>query len=248
MFEKLKQFFSFHTVICLFLIAACTAITYNALAFRPPIRAAESYLRALAGGDTEAALEFSTGNAAWSASRLKEISIKADVDRVGPSVAALGRGWARVSALVELTLQDGSADVGWYSIDVVKTEQGWKVASIREHEPDVSGTGTFVKKTDTTSAEQVFRSYIDELATGNLQGSLKYLVGPTRKRQEISAAVLGKGAVIGEVEELKAEPVWKRGKSMLVRFDYKADGRDVSVTATYYKTKQGWKITKIVQN
>ncbi|SHE97116.1 hypothetical protein SAMN02745218_01175 [Desulfofundulus australicus DSM 11792] len=216
----------------------------------PPRKAAENYVRALAAGDAEAALQYSSGSAAFAASRLKGSKVTAKVEDVSCSVAALGRGWAKVLATVELTLQDGSADVGWYSVDAVKTSQGWKVVSFREAEPDmsgVSGVGLFVNRAEADAANRVFQGYLDALAAGDWQGAAKYLAGPARRSQEMGGAVLGKGAVIGKVEKLKAKPVWKRGKSMLMRFGYQVESRDVSVLAGFFRTKQGWRIMKINQ-
>ncbi|WP_307403361.1 hypothetical protein [Desulfofundulus luciae] len=214
----------------------------------PPKRVAEAYVRALAAGDAEAALQYSSGSAAFAASRMKDSKVLAKVEDVSCSVAALGRGWAKVLATVELTLQDGSADVGWYSMDMTKTGQGWKVASFREAEPDMSGVSLFVSGAKADAAKRVFQGYLDALAAGDWQGATKYLAGPARRSQEMGAAVIGKGVVIGKVEELKAEPVWKRGEEAVIRFNYIVDGRNVSVLAFFYRTVDGWKITEIVQN
>lgn len=214
----------------------------------PPCKTAEAYIRALCSGDAEAALQNSSGGAAVTASRLKGSKVIAQVEGVSCSVAALGREWARVRATVELTLQDGSADVGWYSLDTVKTDQDWKIVSFRGVEPELSGISLFVKQADTEAAKLVFQEYLDALAAGNGQGAAKYLAGPARRSQEMSAAALGKGAVIGKVEGLRVEPVWERGKKIVVRFNYNVDGRDVSVMTTLYRTRQGWKVVKIAQN
>jgi hypothetical protein len=63
----------------------------------------------------------------------------------------------------------------------------------------------------------------------------------------MGAAVLGKGALIGKMENLRAEPVWKRGKDLAVRFSYTAGGRDISVAAFFRKTVQGWKLVRVAQ-
>lgn len=213
----------------------------------PPCKTAEAYIRALCSGDAGAALQNSSGGAAVTASRLKGSKVTAQVEDVSCSVAAMGRWWARVLTTVELILQDGTADVGWYALDAVKTGREWKVVSFREADPEISGTGLFVKKTDVAAAKQVFESYLDALAAGDWQGAAKYLAGPARRSQEMSEVAIGKGAVIGRVEKLKAEPVWKQGKSMAVRFSYKVDDRNVSVFAVLYRTIRGLRIIKIHQ-
>lgn len=213
----------------------------------PPCRAAEAYIRTLAAGDVETALKYSSGNAAYAASRLKDSHVTAQVDCISCSVASLGWGWARVIATVELTLRDGSADVGWYSLDVVKASQDWKVVSFQENGPELSGTSICVNSANMEAAKQVFESYLAELAAGDWQASAKYLIGPARRSQEMGAAILGKGAVIGKVEALRAIPVWEKGKEIMVRFGYKVKNRDVSVIVELYRTGQGWKITRVLQ-
>lgn len=214
----------------------------------PPARVAEAYIRAIASGDADAALSVSSGSAAWAASRLKGSGVTAEVRGVDCSVAAQGRRWARVLVTVELILKDGSADVGWYSLDMVKTGQGWKVASFQETEPELTGTSSYVSRADAKEAEQVFRSYLDALTAGDWQNAVKYLAGPSRRNQEMGAAVLGKGAVLGKIEDLRTEPVWKRGKELVLKFRYIVDSRNVSVMAIFFKTEQGWKITKVIQS
>jgi hypothetical protein len=165
----------------------------------PPAKAAETYLRSIVSGDTDAALTVSTGSAAWAASRLKGSGVTAEVKEIGCSVAAQGRGWARVLATVELVLKDGSADVGWYSLDVVKNGRSWKVVSFQETEPESTGTSSYVSRADVKEVEEVFRRYLDVLASGDMLGAAKFLADPARKSQEMGAAVLGKGAVIEKV-------------------------------------------------
>lgn len=214
----------------------------------PPERAAEAYVRALASGNAETALDYSSGSAAFAASRLRGSKVTAKVEDVSCSVSALGRGWARVQATVELTLQGGSADAGWYTMDVVKAGREWKVVSFREAEQELSGVSIFVKQADVEAAKQVFQQYLDTLAAGDMQGAAKHLAGTARRSQEMGAAVLGKGAVIGKVEDLRTEQVWERGKELILRFGYKVDSRNVSVLTAFYRTEQGWKIVKLIQS
>jgi len=230
------------------LLAFISYGTWKALASIPPRQAAETYIRALAAGDVETALKSSSGSAAYAASRLKGSEITANVEDVSCSVAALGRGWARVLATVELTLQDGSVDVGWYSLDVVKAGQSWKVVSFREAGPEHEGTDIFfTSQTDISATRQVFQDYLNALAAGDWQSAAKYLAGPARRIQEAGTATLGKGSVINKAEALTAEPVWGKGKEMMARFDYKVDGRNASVLVGFYRTGQGWKITRVLQ-
>lgn len=215
--------------------------------FSPPRQAAEDYIRALVAGDAETALKFSSGGAAYSASRVKESLVSARVDDVSCSVDALGRGWARVLSTVEISLQDGSVDVGFHSLDVVKTVQGWKVVSFRETGLQISGTDFYIGHVDAEAAKQIFQSYLDALTAGDWPSAAKFLVGPARRGQEMGAAVLGKGAIIAKAENLHVEPVLARGKEMVLKCGYKLEGKDVNVALELYKTVQGWKIARVVQ-
>ncbi|MCL6479546.1 MAG: hypothetical protein K6T65_14265 [Peptococcaceae bacterium] len=230
------------------LLAIISYEAWKVSVLTPPRQAVENYIRALAAGDVETALKSSSGSAAYAASRLRGSEITARVEEVSCSVAALGRGWARVLATVELTLQDGSVDVGWYSLDAVKTDKGWKVVSFREAGLELEGTGVFfTSQADIPAVKQVFQDYLNALAAGDWQGAAKYLAGPARRIQEAGTATLGKGSVINKAEALTTEPVWGKGKGMMVRFGYKVDGRDVSVIVELYRTGQGWKITRVLQ-
>lgn len=238
-------------ILFLMMVALVLAVAgfgvWRVLASAPPRRAAETYIRALAAGDVETALRSSSGSAAYTASRLKESEVTAKVEDISCSVAALGRGWVGLLATVEVSLKDGSVDVGWYGLDMAKTGRGWKVVSFRQIDPELSGTALFMSRADAEAARQIFEEYMGALAAGDWQGAAKRLTGTARRSQEAGAAVLGKGAVIGKMEGLQAEPVWGQEKEMEVKFGYTVDGRDVSVLATFYRTGQGWKITRVLQ-
>ncbi|WP_156274763.1 hypothetical protein [Neomoorella glycerini] len=207
---------------------------------------AETYLRALASGDAEGAKAVSSGKAAEAAGKLEGKNLSARVDEISTSVQALGRGWARVEATVELTLADGTADVGWYELDVMKEAGGWKVMSFHEDEPDLSGWSLLWGRAgDLAAAREVFVGYLDTLAAGKWDDAVKYLAGPARKSMETSREVLGKGKVIGKVDDLQAQLVWVSGKEMVVKFSYKVDGREVNKIAMFYKIGKRWYIIHI---
>lgn len=209
----------------------------------PSRHTAEVYLRALATGDVDGAKAVSSGKAAEAAGKLEGKNLAARVDEVSTSVQALGRGWARVKATVELTIADGTADVGWYELDVIKEVGSWKVVSFREDAPDLSGWSLVWGRTgDVAAAKEVFAGYLDALAAGKWDEAVKYLAGPARKSMEASRDMLGKGAVFGKVESLQAKLIWARGKEMMVKFGYKANGRDIVVLADLHRTIQGWRI------
>ncbi|WP_164920296.1 hypothetical protein [Neomoorella thermoacetica] len=212
----------------------------------PPRNTVEVYLSALASGDRERAKSVSTGRAAEAAGKLEGKNLAARVDEISTSLQALGRDWARVKATVELTLKDGTADVGWYELDVMKEAGGWKVISLREDAPDLSGwdlVGGSSK--DVVAAREVFAGYLDALAAGKWDEAVKYLAGPARKSIEASRDVLSKGKIIGRVDDLQSKLVWAKGKEMIVEFSYKADAKAVELTAELYHTPQGWRITAL---
>lgn len=213
----------------------------------PPREVARNYILALASHDAETALKYSSGIAAFTASRLKESATAGHVEFISFKTNALGQNWARVQAMVELILQDGSVDVGWYSLELMKNGQAWKVISFQEAEPELMGTSIFTKQTGFIEVKEVFQGYLDALAVGDWQESLKYLAGPARKSQEMSLAMLEKGTVLGEIKELNMESEWNRDNGLVARFSYRLHDRDISVLAWFYKTHQGWKIVKIVQ-
>lgn len=186
------------------------------------------------------------GMAAEAAGKLEGKNLAARVDEVSTSVQALGRGWARVKATVELTLADGTADVGWYELDVMKEAGDWKVVSFREDAPDVSGWSLVLGRSkDVAAVREVFAGYLDALAAGKWDEATKYLTGPAKKSMEASREVLGHGKIIGKVDDLQARLIWARGKEVMVGFSYKVDGRDVDLAAVFYQTKDGWKIIEI---
>lgn len=119
--------------------------------------------------------------------------------------------------------------------------RGWKVASFRETEQELTGTSSYVSRADVEAAECIFQQYLDALAARDWQGAAKYMAGPARRRQEMGATVLGKEAVIGKMGNIKAESVCERGKEMIIRFDYEAVGKHVSVVVTFFRRNGvGW--------
>ncbi|GAF24685.1 heme/copper-type cytochrome/quinol oxidases, subunit 2 [Moorella thermoacetica Y72] len=209
-------------------------------------QAARFYLQAMATGDLAAARGVSEGRSAEAAGKLEGKNLAARVDEISTSLQALGRDWARVKATVELTLKDGTADVGWYELDVMKEAGGWKVISFREDEPDLSGWSLLWGRIgDVEAAREVFAGYLDALAAGKWDEAVKYLAGPVRKSMEASREVLGHGKIIGKVDDLQARLIWAEGKEVMVEFSYKVDGRDVDLAAVFYQTKDGWKIIEI---
>lgn len=72
-----------------------------------------------------------------------------------------------------------------------------------EEMPDLSGRSlVWGRAGDVTEAREVFTGYLDVLAAGKWDETVKYLAGPARKSLEASRDILGKGKIIGKVEGL----------------------------------------------
>lgn len=212
----------------------------------PPRNTVEVYLSALASGDRERAKSVSTGRAAEAAEKLEGKNLAARVDEISTSVQAVGRGWARVKATVELTLSDGTADVGWYELDVMKEAGSWKVVSFREDEPDPSSWSLVWGKTgDVEAAKEVFTGYLDDLAAGRYKEAARWLAGPALREHLAAGDALSKGKLLEAVSEVSLTPLARDGKLFVARCDYHAGEKKIGVAAVFYRTAQGWRIIDI---
>ncbi|WP_157109850.1 hypothetical protein [Thermanaeromonas toyohensis] len=122
----------------------------------------------------------SVGGAADVASRLEVKDLAAQVVDMKVEVGAYFSSWARVLATVELTLKDGSLDVGWYELELVKDGGAWKVYGLGEAPPAVKRNmgvlfewarwlpllGNSTEERVLQEAGAVFRGYLDDVAAG----------------------------------------------------------------------------------
>lgn len=213
---------------------------------RPIEKAAQSYLQALATGDLAAAREVSEGRAAEAAGKLEGKNLAARVDDVSTSVQALGRDWARVKATVELTLADGTADVGWYELDLVREGGIWKVYSFKETAPRIEGYNMDrLGKGDMREAEAVLNGYLDDLAAGRYKEAARWLAGPALREHLAASDVLGRGGVLDTASNLSLTPLARDEKLLIARCDYRVGEKETSVVATFYRTAQGWKVVMV---
>ncbi|WP_406676431.1 hypothetical protein [Moorella sp. ACPs] len=188
----------------------------------------------------------SEGRAAEAAGKLEGKNLVARVDEISTSLQALGRDWARVKATVELTLKDGTADVGWYELDVMKEAGGWKVVSFREGAPDLSGWSLVLGRAgDVEAAKEVFVGYLDDLAAGRYKEADQWLAGPALKEHLAAGDVLSKGKLLEAVSEVSLTPLARDGKLLVARCDYHAGEKKIGVAAVFYRTAQGWRIVGI---
>lgn len=213
-----------------------------------PRRAAQEYMLALARGDAAAAQAVSSGEAAYAAGRLKESGVPAArAAAVKAYLAALGRGWALVEAEAELVLGDGTADAGWYRLELVKADDGWRVIDFQPAPPRLAGVGLPAWGKGAREAESVFRDYLSLLARGKYAEAAKLAVGPARAAQERGTQAFGKAPLFKEVSEVSARLLWRRGKYLALLAEYQADGWLVKVTALMCRTTQGWRIAQVSQ-
>lgn len=206
----------------------------------PSVHAAERFLTALCAGDLPKARELASGRVAWDLARQPSLP-KAEVVDLNVSVVARSDKWARVQVGLEVVLADGTHDVGWYDMDIVRAGQGWVVTHMEDAGLPVFGWG-FRKSVD---LREVMEAYLTALARGDYAGAGRFLAGPARRAHEQAAPMLDRGSVIDSFRGLRAETLWSDGKRAVARFSYKADGRDAVVQAFAYRTGEGWKLVHI---
>ncbi|NSW83617.1 MAG: hypothetical protein HPY90_10170 [Syntrophothermus sp.] len=232
--------------VLLLTIAGLAGVLYGeaVVAAGSPKETAKNFAVALAEGDVDRAASLAVGEVAFKVSQAKGNLPAAKVDSIGCRTRAIGRGWAKVDVQMELTLADGSVDVGWYTTELVN-EDGWKVAAFRESQPELSGMTFFTGSPD--GVKKAFEGYAKALSEGDYTGAGKYLVGPARRLHEQSAPVLGKGKVLGTVEDVQAETIYQQGKVRVVRVKSLVDRREVELLVVGVQVKSGWKIAYVLQ-
>jgi len=223
-----------------FLLTAVGVAAWIGLTPHPSVHAAERFLTALCAGDLPKARELASGRVAWDLARQPSLP-KAEVVDLNVSVVARSDKWARVQAALEVVLADGTHDVGWYDIDLVRAERGWVVTHMVDAGLPVFGWG-FRKSAD---LREVMESYLAALARGDYAGAGRFLAGPARRAHEQAAPVLGHGSVINAFEKVDVEVLWSGGKRAVARYSYKADDRDAAVQAFAYRTGEGWKLVLV---
>lgn len=233
----------------IFALIILSLFIWRIVAISAPLDVTKTYIKALASGDTQTALANSSGKAALTAARLKDEKITARVDDISCKVLAYGsKGWVNVKAKVGLALKDGTAEVSWYNIEVVKTDQNWKVVSLSEATPELSGTSFFVSQTNVQKAQIVFNDYLFALTKNDWAEATKHLAGLARRQQELSTPVLSKAPVINKVANVRMYGVWEKNGLLVCRSDYEVDGRQSSSIVTLDEVKTGeWLIVNIEQ-
>lgn len=207
-----------------------------------PARTAEAYISALVRGDPKDALQVSSGSAALAAK--KAVNSGAQISDIQISVPTMGRNWCEALAFVEIVLQDKSHDAGFYSVELFRDKE-WKVISVRQASPWVSGLWGVASKKDVKDAEDVLNSYLRMLSKNQYQSAARMLCGQARLSHEKGAAALGKAPLFKSVGDVHLVPLWKRGNQMVCRAGYEIDGRGVNAIVRFIRLQDGWHILQI---
>ncbi len=193
---------------------------------------ANKYFMALCSNDIKQAKEQVTGQALWSLSNIQELP-QATIEKTSITISAGNKKWARVNAVIEIRLNDGTIDVGWYDIDLINTEQGWKIFNIRTQVPEADHS--LISNNDIEEPRKVFEEYLKTT-------SVECLVGSARTAQEQNQVKL----VPIEYKDLEMAPLGGNKKYKVLKASYFTD-RAVNLCVVFYKSVDGWKIINIQQ-
>jgi hypothetical protein len=190
------------------------------------------YFEALCSNDIKEAKEQVTGQALWSLDNISELP-KATIEKSEISIRAGNNKWAKVNTLIEIRLNDETIDVGWYDIDLINTEQGWKIFNLRNQVPEAKHS--LITNSDIEEPKKVFEEYLTTT-------SIEYLAGAARIAQEQNQVKL----VPIEYKDLEMAPLGGNKEYKVLKASYFTD-RAVNLCVTFYKSIDGWKIVNIQQ-
>ncbi|KUG05224.1 hypothetical protein ASZ90_017297 [hydrocarbon metagenome] len=190
------------------------------------------YFEALCSNDIKQAKEQVTGQALWSLGNIQELP-RATIEKTSITISAGNKKWARVNAVIEIRLNDGTIDVGWYDIDLINTEQGWKIFNLRTQVPEAKHS--LITNSDIEEPKKVFEEYLNTT-------SIEYLAGAARTAQEQNQVKL----VPIEYKDLEMAPLAGNKDYMVLKASYHTD-RAVNLCVTFYKSVDGLKIINIQQ-
>ena len=236
---NLKKILLF-SVLGLIVLAVVLGGVWRYTGFGKPLQVSREYVGALVVGDKETAQSLSTGQAAVVASMM-EGSSGPKVNAIKTSIEGLGKSWARVKVRVEPLLPDGSMELVWYSLDTLKTDEGWKVALISEAAPVLEGASLYYPKREVPQLEQVFKDFAAAMGEGNYQEAIKYLTGPVLS-QDLSNA----GPLFKEISQFELQPLWDKGGIIATRVRFTvASGEQMLLVSFARLSSGGWKIISI---
>ncbi|NPV92718.1 MAG: hypothetical protein HPY50_18270 [Firmicutes bacterium] len=224
----------------LVLLAAVLGGAWRYTGFGRPLKVSQEYVGALVAGDKETAQSTSTGQAAVVASMIAG-SGGPKVNSMKAYIEGLGKNWARIKVQVEPQLPDGSLELVWYSLDTLKTDEGWKVALISEATPTLEGASLYYPKGEVPQLEQVFKGFAAAMGEGDYPEAIKYLTGPVLS-QDLSSA----GPLFKEIGQIELQPLWDKGGIVASRVRFTVSSGEQMLLVSFARLSSGdWKIISI---
>ncbi len=174
--------------------------------------------------------------------------LSATLQDVVVKVIASGNNIALVSVTADIQKTDGTYDVAWYNILLLKKKNGWKVTEVQPVSFLSGAISGRTGKLDTQPIDElkvIFTAYTNALAKNNWNKAGEYLVGQARTAHIMSKQILEKGRIIQKVKNLEMEPIWASKTDVIARASYNVDGRNVIVLIHFHRTAGGWRIAEI---
>ena len=207
------------------------------------IHASETFIRSVIEGDKETALALSKGMLKFNISNNE---LKASDYKLLSMDHSEGFGNKKIASIVSRVEFKNETDFNmvWYEISL-KNENGWKVYSMEEVNPDIPHKQS--NQANITTIEKVFMSYIESIQDGDFKGAAKYLVGKAKRMHTQTSELLQKSNLIKGIEEMTSEVLYSTNEIAIVNFSYKNNNQDISVVVYFHLTAEGWKIYNVQQ-
>ncbi len=207
-------------IICLFGVLFITIPNHQAK------QASTAFIRALASGDD--VTPYCAGEVLY---RIKTRETnKAQVIGTWAQIIDRKNVFARSYVAVELMLSDKTADAGFYELDVIKTETGWKVINARETMPRPIGISRPWQKNNLAKQYQLLFSNPRQVVAGPARTAFEKT--PTPKINDVPQGITTK-------------IIFNGSNVVVAKHSYVFQKRKVNTLAHYYKTTQGWKIVAV---
>lgn len=209
----------------------------------------KQFIEYLCAKDFEQAKELSIGKVHNAINQQENASVlSATLQDVLVKVTASGNNMAIATVTADMQKTDGTYDVAWYNVLLLKDKNGWKIA---EMQPVSFISGAINGRTGKLDVQPVdelkatFAAYTNALAKSNWNKAGEYLVGQARTAHIMSKQILKKGRIIQKVKNLEMEPTWASKTDVIARASYNVDGRNAIVLIHFHRTAGGWKIAEI---
>lgn len=209
-----------------------------------------AYFQALARRDYASARRVAVGSAWGVLASTPTEGDRATISMLDVRPVSVAGDWARMHVSIEASSADGAGtpNAEWYTADVVRTPEGWRVLSVAESDP-LAIPVSVDASASTTGAPETLKQYLSRIVAGDWDGARALLVGPARTAAERTAPLLERGKLVREVSNLQIEKVLSQGRVLALRASYRADGRPVSALAFLYHLgppAEAWRIWRLV--